>query len=339
MAAIDIFKRAGNEALEVNPPNPSIDIHLTNHGSDWLWAAFSVFALFAIAHAVIYGFVSSKSSALKKSLLVVPLFTNAVLAYTYFTYASNLGYTSTRTEFKHVSTDRDLYRRQIFYVKYIGYFLAWPFNLFAITVATSTLRDSSINSSTGENFTRLLSLISNLATKLLATEIFVLGLLIGGLIHSTYKWGYFTFAVTAQLFAITLISFNLSRSYRALSANKLANLLIVFQIIVWILYPIAWGLSEGGNKIQPDSEAVFYGILDLITFAFVPTILTWLNVKDVDEGFFHNWFRSGSLSEKHIGGSPRVSGDTAFSPAPAATDEPVAEPEATAPTNQQTESV
>ncbi|KAK7680430.1 hypothetical protein QCA50_016427 [Cerrena zonata] len=196
MAAIDIFKRAGNEALEVNPPNPSIDIHLTNHGSDWLWAAFSVFALFAIAHAVIYGFVSSKSSALKKSL-----------------------------------------------------------------------------------------------------------------------------------------------SYRALSANKLANLLIVFQIIVWILYPIAWGLSEGGNKIQPDSEAVFYGILDLITFAFVPTILTWLNVKDVDEGFFHNWFRSGSLSEKHIGGSPRVSGDTAFSPAPAATDEPVAEPEATASTNQQTESV
>lgn len=34
--------------------------------------------------------------------------------------------------------------------------------------------------------------------------------------------------------------------------------------ILWILYPIAWGVCEGGNVIAPDSEAVFYGILDLL---------------------------------------------------------------------------
>lgn len=34
--------------------------------------------------------------------------------------------------------------------------------------------------------------------------------------------------------------------------------------ILWILYPIAWGVCEGGNIISPDSEAVFYGILDLL---------------------------------------------------------------------------
>ena len=33
---------------------------------------------------------------------------------------------------------------------------------------------------------------------------------------------------------------------------------------LWCLYPIAWGLSEGGNVISPDSEGVFYGILDVI---------------------------------------------------------------------------
>lgn len=33
---------------------------------------------------------------------------------------------------------------------------------------------------------------------------------------------------------------------------------------VWLLYPIAWGVSEGGNVISPDSEGVFYGILDII---------------------------------------------------------------------------
>ena len=33
---------------------------------------------------------------------------------------------------------------------------------------------------------------------------------------------------------------------------------------MWLLYPIAWGLCEGGNVIAPDSEAVFYGVLDFI---------------------------------------------------------------------------
>ena len=34
---------------------------------------------------------------------------------------------------------------------------------------------------------------------------------------------------------------------------------------IWLLYPICWGLSEGGNKITPTSEMVFYGILDIMS--------------------------------------------------------------------------
>lgn len=37
-------------------------------------------------------------------------------------------------------------------------------------------------------------------------------------------------------------------------------------------YPVCWGISEGGNVISPDSEFIFYGILDCclipITSAF-----------------------------------------------------------------------
>lgn len=29
-----------------------------------------------------------------------------------------------------------------------------------------------------------------------------------------------------------------------------------------MLYPVCWGISEGGNVIAPDSEFIFYGILD-----------------------------------------------------------------------------
>jgi bacteriorhodopsin len=33
---------------------------------------------------------------------------------------------------------------------------------------------------------------------------------------------------------------------------------------LWFLYPIAWGLSDGGAAIHPDSEMIFYGILDVL---------------------------------------------------------------------------
>lgn len=36
----------------------------------------------------------------------------------------------------------------------------------------------------------------------------------------------------------------------------------VWTLFLWLLYPVAWGLCEGGNVIAPDSEAIFYGILD-----------------------------------------------------------------------------
>jgi hypothetical protein len=31
----------------------------------------------------------------------------------------------------------------------------------------------------------------------------------------------------------------------------------------WLLYPVCWGLSEGGNVINVTGEMIFYGILDI----------------------------------------------------------------------------
>lgn len=48
-----------------------------------------------------------------------------------------------------------------------------------------------------------------------------------------------------------------------------------WTIFLWFLYPIAWGLSEGGNVIAPDSEAVFYGVLDIMAKPVFGTLLLW----------------------------------------------------------------
>lgn len=36
----------------------------------------------------------------------------------------------------------------------------------------------------------------------------------------------------------------------------------VLTLFIWLLYPVAWGLCEGGNVITANDEAVFYGVLD-----------------------------------------------------------------------------
>jgi len=101
--------------------------------------------------------------------------------------------------------------------------------------------------------------------------------LVGALVASSYKWGYFVFA----MFALFFIAYELlwvgriharhigpevSRTYMSCGG---------LTIFLWFLYPIAWGLSEGGNVIAPDSEAIFYGILDALAKPGFGMLLLW----------------------------------------------------------------
>lgn len=118
--------------------------------------------------------------------------------------------------------------------------------------------------------------------------------LVGALVKTSYKWGYFTFGCVAFLFVAWTVSheyyilptFNTDilqvvfegRAYaRQLGAdiNKTYTICGVWTIGLWFLYPIAWGLCEGGNVISSDSEAIFYGILDLLAKPVFGALLLW----------------------------------------------------------------
>ncbi|KZO93128.1 hypothetical protein CALVIDRAFT_566839 [Calocera viscosa TUFC12733] len=51
--------------------------------------------------------------------------------------------------------------------------------------------------------------------------------------------------------------------YILLGPARTTTLLSILSFL-WLLHPIAWGLSDGGNVIHPDSEMVFYSILDIL---------------------------------------------------------------------------
>jgi bacteriorhodopsin len=66
---------------------------------------------------------------------------------------------------------------------------------------------------------------------------------------------------------------------------------------LWMCYPVCWGISEGGNVIAPDSEFIFYGILDCLLIPLSSALLLWshrnidparlgISMRDYDGPFF-----------------------------------------------------
>lgn len=120
--------------------------------------------------------------------------------------------------------------------------------------------------------------------------------LVGALVASSYKWGYFVFA----MFALFGIAYNIlfvgAQHAKSLGTevNKVYWMCGGVTMFLWFLYPIAWGLSEGGNVISGDSEAAFYGVLDVLAKVGFGIILLFghrnidpahlgLHIRDYDE--------------------------------------------------------
>lgn len=100
---------------------------------------------------------------------------------------------------------------------------------------------------------------------------------------------------------------------------------------LWILYPIAWGVCEGGNIIAPDSEAVFYGILDLFAKPVFGALLIFghrgieparlgLHIRDYDEDpAVSGGFRSEKKGVHATGGVTNGTHDTPATETPTQT--------------------
>ncbi|KAK9463836.1 uncharacterized protein V1516DRAFT_632159 [Lipomyces oligophaga] len=230
-----------NDAVYINPPASTINIHLTEHGSDWYWAAFSLIAVSTLGYVVSAAFVPRRERIFHYFAIGAGMFASIA----YFTMASDLGSAGVSTEFSHYQGGGV---RQVFYARYIGWFMVSPLilaNVFMFSgVAWPTI---------------LMSLA--------AQEIYVVAFLVAAVVSSSYKWGFFTFGICAWWLVIYHLIFVAFPSAKKQSSDIKKHVLIMISGIsfIWMLYPISFGLSEGGNVISPDSEAAFYGVLDMIS--------------------------------------------------------------------------
>ena len=252
---LDLVKRGGNAALRINGPAKA-DFHITDRGSDWLFTVFCIYT-FACIVAILLMFRKPANERFVYYTVIIPY---ACMAVNYFTMASNLGWAPVVALYNRhrVSTQTThLGTRQIYYSRLIGWFLAMPWPVIQMSLMGKTP-------------------IWHIIFNCFFTELFVIGYLVACVVHSTYKWGYYTFGTASII--VTLISLmtttkNLTTRLGA-DVTKIFTLMFGLNAFLWLIYPICFGLSEGGNVIVPDSEHIFYGILDLIYLCFLPAV--WL---------------------------------------------------------------
>jgi bacteriorhodopsin len=138
-------------------------------------------------------------------------------------------------------------------VRYIYWFVAWPLLL------TANLLLSGVSWAT-------------IFFAIALQEIWVVSWLSGALVATSYKWGYFTFGIFAYLvLAYTMLHWGVEHA-RRIQTGKEYTFLAGILVFTWAAFPIAWGLSEGSNKLSVTGEMVFYGILDLIAVPIYGTL-------------------------------------------------------------------
>ncbi|PTB45920.1 hypothetical protein M441DRAFT_74863 [Trichoderma asperellum CBS 433.97] len=225
-----------NDALNANPPfRPDETLSLA--GSDWLWAVMAVHLL-AFLILLIFCFTTPESDRVFHYLFTITLLVGTV---SYYAEASDLGWSTV----KQIDKLDNGSSRQLFYAKYINWAVAFP----SVSLA--------------------LGLLSNVSWTTIVTNIFVSFLwvvtyLAAAYTTSSYRWGFFTFGTLCW---IILAMSTLNESREAASRIGLSRDYMILSTLAnfsWVLYPIAFGLSDGGNVIGITGSFIFFGILDIL---------------------------------------------------------------------------
>ncbi|RYP93268.1 hypothetical protein DL770_000643 [Monosporascus sp. CRB-9-2] len=304
---------SGYEALLVNSVvGQQADLAFTHRGSAWYFTVCAIMGFSTLA-IMLYAFAKPQN---QRVFHYITAGATAVSFIAHFSMGSNLGQVPIQAEFVRPGRSQ-VYAagtRQIFYARYIDWVITTPLLLLGLLL-TAGVPTHTI-----------------LAT-LLADEIMIATGLIGALARTSYKWAYWTFGMVALFFIAYELLWDARRHANRLGGKPKTAFYSCggLLIFIWFLYPIAWALSEGGNVIHPDSEAIFYGILDILAKPVFAALLLWQhrNILPTDLGLdLRQRSERGAEShehEKHAdagAGGARNDGQRPEEPGPSANPDP-----------------
>lgn len=238
-----------NDALRTHPP--AGDQYLSDNGSNWLYAVTALFGV-TLLGLFAHKFKARAGERLFHYLFIVATFVGLIA---YFAMASDLAWDLI---YQANQVWRSGPTRQIFWAKYVFWVVAFP----AIVIALGVLSGVSW---------------ATIFFNVCLSWIWIISYLIAAYTTSNYKWGFFAFGVLAHLFlAFSTLSHGM-RSATRVGIRRDYTMLSAYANFFWLLYPIAWGLSDGGNVIGVTPSFIFFGVLDIllvIGFAAMVVVLS-----------------------------------------------------------------
>lgn len=240
-----------NDALNINPP--SGDQHLTVNGSDWLWTVLAIYA-FSFIVVVLHSFVARASEKVFHYIYGIALLVGSIA---YFSMASDFGWVAVTN----IENTDFAATRQMFYAKFINWVVLFP----AVALALGLV--------SGVSWATILYHICLAWT-------WVIAYLATSVVGTTYKWGYYVVGTVVWILLATGTIYEGFRSARRVGILRDYAILAGWANLLWLLYPIAFAISDAGNVIGVTASFIFFGILDVLlipglTFATLLLVRNW----------------------------------------------------------------
>ncbi|KAJ2897635.1 hypothetical protein MKZ38_004535 [Zalerion maritima] len=284
-----------NDALEINPL-PGYDRDLTENGSDWLW---TVTAIYIVSFLLIYAhsFVAKSGEKIFHYLYSIALLVGSIA---YFAMASNLGWEGSDQANEEDKGDP----RQLFWAKYVYWVVAFP----TVSIALGLM--SNVSWATMIYWVGLCWTWLDTNTSL-PTYARVIAYLLSAYTASNYRWGFYAFGTVAWLaLAASVYMDGMKGAKRIEITSKHFTLLMGWTQLLWFLYVLAFGLTDGGNYLGVTPMFIWFGILDVfmvpvLAFATVFFARSWdfgkLNLHFTQYGRVR---QGGTFPEKQAAPAP-----------------------------------
>jgi len=239
--------------LDVNLSH-EVNERLTENGSNWLFAVTAVFFVVMLALSAL----QLRARAGERLFHYIFIIANFVGGIAYFAMASNLAWHARDVILNH---DWHSPPRQVFWAKYAYWAVSFPAVILALGV------------------------LSGVAWATIVYHMLLAWIWIGcyygaAFVDTSYRWAFFVFGTVAWLMLAASTLLQGTRSARRVGIARDYTALAGWVNLLWLLYPIAWGLSEGGNRLGVTGAMAFFGVLDLLmvpvlSAAFVVLARRW----------------------------------------------------------------
>jgi len=231
----------------VTPNEPHYE-RVGETGTKTLWVVFVLMFLSTLA----FIYLSWRTPVQKRLFHIITTFITAFATLSYFAMATGSGNsfsdTIVKESHKHVPDTIEHVFRQVFWARYVDWSLTTPLLLLDLAFLAG------LNG-------------ANILVTIVADLIMVLtGLFAAYGTSEGQKWGWYAMACVAYLVVVYQLVVPGRRAVLAKDSNtaKLFASIGGFTLILWTLYPIVWGISDGARKWSVDTEIIAYAVLDVL---------------------------------------------------------------------------